>query len=126
MAAQRLKFCQGEFVDEFRVGLKRHNLAALLWVPFFVVRRLILAACFVLMPSTIGSVTIYSVLSFLTVAYLAYIRPFTDNARNYFEIFNESLVYIVSFLTLCLQSMQGRMVDAHQYNEIGWSLVLII
>ena len=87
-------------------GLKKGSYGTMMYHPFFLLRRiLLLYAAFMLSEMPAVQCLIFLVGSMISLTYMVAVQPFSEFKDNIFEIYNESIVMLMSYYYVSLTNM---------------------
>ena len=93
-----LSFWTGKWTREIRKNLKQSGLLSISFWHVFLLRRLLVIVCILfLFHKPMYQSTLFMVISFVQLLYLCYARPYVSDLKNCMEIYNEFVIYMLSF-----------------------------
>ena len=101
------KRCVKSVYECFYEGLKTNNFLALMYMPYFLIRRLILSVLFVILPEwKLLSIFTFLYCSIINMIFLLTVKPFKSKYDNRFELVNEVTIIVISYL--CIQFLDEK------------------
>ena len=103
-------------------GLNVKSRIALVFNAIFIGRRLILALSITFVPNTAFQVQLILLSSIATFVYSCSVRPFTENSVNFMDMFNETTIMLLSYLTV---PFTDYLLEAEFKYKIGWIIIAV-
>jgi len=105
-------------------NIRADSTAALLFTPFFLLRRLLVVMAAVFMPIKSGyHVQVFTALSVFMISYLILAKPFNSKLLNILEVFNEGVVLTSAYFLIFFSDY---ITDTDFKFELGFAFIVIL